>query len=161
MKHINAIWIWLPAVLAFVIIFILSSANGEQSSGFTMTIMIKIIESLEKLTSGSINLSMFSLWELDHFIRKIGHMIEYALLAIAVILPLYYYRFRRWKLILLCFGICFIYACADEIHQLFIYEREGRFLDIFIDCIGVFTGILLFHIFKTIVQSIRGLIPRN
>jgi VanZ family protein len=151
----------MPACLAFVIIFILSSANGEQSSGFTMTIMIKIIDSLEKLTSGNINLSKFSMWELDHFIRKIGHMVEYALLAIAVILPLYYYRFRRWKLILICFGICFIYACADEIHQLFIYDREGRFLDVLIDCIGVFAGILLFHVFKTMVQRIRELIPRH
>ena len=32
--------------------------------------------------------------------------------------------------------IGFIYSCTDEIHQLFISERSGSIIDVFIDTLG-------------------------
>lgn len=44
---------------------------------------------------------------------------------------------------------CFIYACSDEIHQLFLSGRSARILDTFIDSIGGFSGISILNIHKT------------
>ena len=42
----------------------------------------------------------------------------------------------------------FIYACSDEIHQLFIRGRSGEILDVLIDTLGGFTSSFIYTIFK-------------
>ena len=41
--------------------------------------------------------------------------------------------------------LSFLYACSDEVHQLFIVERTGRILDVFIDTLGASTGVFLYY----------------
>jgi len=47
--------------------------------------------------------------------------------------------------------ICTIYAISDEIHQIFVPERNCHIIDILIDSIGSMTGIyIMYLIFKVI-----------
>ena len=49
-----------------------------------------------------------------------------------------------YKSILLSIGISFLYACSDEIHQLFVPGRSGNILDVLIDTVGASVGVLVF-----------------
>ena len=52
------------------------------------------------------------------------------------------------KAIIIAFLGTFLYACSDEFHQLFIPDRTGRLLDVFIDMIGASLGILILSLIK-------------
>mgnify|MGYP003309055667 FL=1 len=51
--------------------------------------------------------------------------------------------------------ICFIYACTDEIHQLYVVGRTGQFIDVLIDTIGALLGCLVFYIGSKIINKNR------
>lgn len=48
-----------------------------------------------------------------------------------------------------------IYACTDEIHQLFVPGRSGQFRDVMIDSLGAFIGILILSIFLMIINHLK------
>ena len=59
----------------------------------------------------------------------------------------YFYQTINMKYaIMISISFCFLYACTDEIHQLFVVGRTGRFTDVLIDTCGSFTGIMLSYI---------------
>lgn len=41
--------------------------------------------------------------------------------------------------------ICMLYACSDEIHQLFVSGRSGKVLDVCIDTFGSLMGIFIYN----------------
>ena len=43
-----------------------------------------------------------------------------------------------------------LYACTDEIHQLFVPGRSGMIRDVFIDSIGGIIGISIISIYENI-----------
>ena len=49
----------------------------------------------------------------------------------------------NWKKILISIGLAFLYACSDEIHQLFVNGRSGEFTDVLLDTCGAGFGILV------------------
>ena len=49
------------------------------------------------------------------------------------------------KLLLISIFLAFLYACSDEIHQLFIVGRTGRVLDVIIDTLGASTGVFSYY----------------
>ena len=48
------------------------------------------------------------------------------------------------KVVLLAVFFAFLYACSDEVHQLFVVGRAGQVKDVFIDTFGSFLGVLLY-----------------
>jgi len=48
----------------------------------------------------------------------------------------------------LAFTYCFLYACSDEIHQLFVPGRSGKFTDVLIDSAGALLAVLLCFLVK-------------
>ncbi|MBQ3466792.1 MAG: VanZ family protein, partial [Oscillospiraceae bacterium] len=48
---------------------------------------------------------------------------------------------RRWPAFLTGLLFCFLYACSDEFHQLFVPGRAGMFSDVLIDTVGVLFGL--------------------
>lgn len=78
-------------------------------------------------------------------IRKFAHFILYFCLSIFVSLALcdYEQKYIYIKSIL----ICFLYACSDEIHQLFITGRSGMFSDVLIDTMGAIISMIFIYLF--------------
>lgn len=46
------------------------------------------------------------------------------------------------------FIFTFLYAISDEIHQLFVFHREGKITDVFIDGMGIMIGLIFLYRFK-------------
>ena len=88
--------------------------------------------------------------ELD--IRKYAHMAEYALLAVSAVCfftELLLERIPK-RAALICAVFCFLYACSDEYHQLFVPGRSGQFTDVLVDMAGALPGIVIVYISRLI-----------
>jgi len=44
-------------------------------------------------------------------------------------------------------GVGILFACSDEIHQIFVPKRGGRMSDVLIDCGGVLIGLVLARLY--------------
>lgn len=80
-------------------------------------------------------------------IRKLAHYTLYFILGILSFLVVKDYSINK-KLIIYSLLICFLYACSDEFHQLFIIGRSARVLDVMIDTFGSFCSISILYIFN-------------
>lgn len=90
---------------------------------------------------------------INYPIRKGAHLFEYLILAVLFVIALSNYRIRYRKLIYIAFFVCFLYACSDEIHQLFVIGRTARVFDVFIDTLGIVVGLFasrMFYRVKTV-----------
>ena len=76
-------------------------------------------------------------------LRKIAHVFLYFVMGIFMFLWLKGYGWRGRRVVLVSVAFCYILACIDEVHQLFISGRSAKITDTFVDAIGFFAGILL------------------
>jgi len=68
------------------------------------------------------------------------HLIEYAILAVLVFVYI-----KKFSITILT---SYIYAISDEIHQSFIFGRQGKFIDTLIDLAGIIIGLLFVLIIR-------------
>lgn len=126
-----------------LIIFFYSGQNANEStkvSTGTMYNIIKIINREDDLQKAK---------EYDNLIRKIAHFSIYTSLGVwsGCLMCTFFHdedetkKDRKRILISILFG--FLYACSDEIHQLFSDGRAGRVIDVIIDTLGVANGVLI------------------
>ncbi len=85
---------------------------------------------------------------IHHLFRKVGHLTEYALLALllwrAIRQPQKNERRPwRWDEAGLSLAIIFLYAASDELHQVFVALRTALVSDVIIDTTGGAIGLLL------------------
>jgi VanZ family protein len=92
---------WLPALFLMIVIFIFSSKPGD-------------------------DLPYFLDW--DYVIKKTGHMIGYALLALSYFHYFKYDKKKYW----LAWLLAVIYAATDEFHQSFVFGRHASAFDVFV-----------------------------
>lgn len=79
--------------------------------------------------------------------RKGAHIIEFLVLAFFFIRLLDIHGVKNYKKYLATTLFSLAYAFSDEVHQLFVPGREGKFLDIGFDLVGILLAILLYKIF--------------
>ncbi|WMJ85880.1 VanZ family protein [Anaerocolumna sp. MB42-C2] len=156
MRKIKRVWVWVPTILILFIIYSFSAANGIQSSAMSAGLTDKIIHFFVSVPFLDFNSAqeVISLQVLHLFIRKLGHLTEYAALALSMAFALYKYRVNNRRLISCCMVFGFFYAGTDEIHQLFIIGRSGQFMDVLIDCLGMSAGIIFFYVLIRVCHSI-------
>lgn len=126
-------------IIWMIIIFLMSNSSAIESSnqsGLITTLINKIL--------------MLEHFEfLNFIIRKLAHLFEYMILGILMINCLKNYNIKNY--FLLAIILCFIYACTDEIHQVFIPGRSGKIQDVLLDTFGSIIGIVSYYsIFKRI-----------
>ncbi len=80
-------------------------------------------------------------------LRKCMHASVYLVLAILVANALLIGKTKLKYALIFSFLISFLYACSDEIHQLFVPGRSGELFDVFIDTCGASLGIIIFYLF--------------
>lgn len=90
-----------------------------------------------------------TVWAVQFYIRKTGHAVGYAILAIlcwrALVKPARWTR-EVWETrsALLAWTIASVYALTDEFHQSFHYpSRQGSVWDVLLDAFGAWLGLLL------------------
>lgn len=136
-------------ILWMGVIFTFSNQNAEVSEnvsdGFTSKVVdtvatVKKDESIKENKKEIIEDSRF-------FIRKTAHFFLYLVLGILIYLNVK--DVKKINPIIISLMFCILYACSDEIHQMFINERTAKVLDILIDTTGSLTGILLIYLFSS------------
>jgi VanZ family protein len=78
-----------------------------------------------------------------HDLRKYAHMAEFAVMAMPAFGFFRELLGRSSRLPAFAAGLlfCFLYACTDEFHQLFVSGRAGQFSDVLIDTVGILFGL--------------------
>lgn len=123
------------------IIFLFSNQSGTDSSNLTKGFLERFLWFINNDT-------------VFFIIRKLAHLFEYFILGILIYNLLIEYKIS--KIILISVLFCIIFASLDEFHQLFIPGRSSKVLDVFIDTIGSYCGILLINLWnkkKSIAQK--------
>lgn len=147
----------LPTLFMMAVIFYFSSKTGSQSSVQSHAVS----ESFLKWSAffGALGVSEKDIPALietiDFFVRKLGHITEFALLTIAAYIPHALYCKDKIKRYIIAFAVCFLYAALDEIHQIFVADRGPSFTDVLIDCVGGLIGLGIVWIISAIVGNIR------
>ena len=129
-----------------IVIFCFSSDSGFDSTNKSDGFIISTIEFIKGSELTSLEKEMY-IDKLVTPVRKGAHFIEYFVLGILVY-SLFSEFFYNKKLIIYSIILCFLYACSDEFHQLFVAGRSAKFLDVIIDTLGSFTGIFIFDVIK-------------
>lgn len=139
---------FLPALVMMYIIFGFSAQDGEMSSQLSYKVSYEIVETADNIFEVGLEDWQLENWahRINGVTRKLAHMAEYFLLAVAVAFPLYVYGVRGIWLMLLAGLICVGFACTDEYHQSFVDGRGPSKRDVLIDSIGIFLGIILVRI---------------
>lgn len=128
-QFISAYGYLLCAMLWCMVIFLFSnqpaSVSSEQSSyAYKMFGSINILKTLFTVIP----------------IRKCAHMFLYAVLGTLLFL------FLRWRTNhphIIALSCCYLYACLDEFHQMFVPGRGAALTDTFIDLAGAAIGIFI------------------
>ncbi|MDO5382159.1 MAG: VanZ family protein [Eubacteriales bacterium] len=135
--------IWVPVIFMACVIFGFSGQNGDESQGLSYKaadIVLTICDKAGIVDYNDDNKEIM-IENLQLPIRKAAHMTEYAVFAVLVYVALLTDGLKCRLTVFIAFGFAFIFACTDEIHQLFISGRSGRFTDVLIDSAGCIIGL--------------------
>ena len=119
--------LWILIFVWMITIFMFSAQNGDESSelsqGFLRTFILRFTP--DNISEDIVNM-------MEYIIRKCAHMTEYAVFGILVFYQIKLYRLfeKEWNRIVMAVICVMIYASTDEIHQLFVGGRSGRFTDV-------------------------------
>lgn len=162
-------------VLQMTLIFTMSSFGSDSSNAQSNQIIHVLHQVFPNLSNEH---SFFGASNLTLVVRKTAHFAEYVILGLLFFLVYRAYfvkltnaKFSDTKLSniklsdvkfsdakLLLFALCssFLYACTDELHQLFVSGRSGQFTDVLIDTLGAFFGCLLLLMIRRLRKAWRA-----
>ena len=131
-------------LLCMITIFGFSSDTAEESTEKSDGLIVRISEFLvgHKLSEEE---RQEKIEQYVTIIRKSAHLTIYLILGFLLLSLVKEYRLLDTKAILIAFTIAALYACSDEIHQLFVPGRSGEILDVIIDSIGSLIGIGIYY----------------
>ena len=153
MKNINKKLIvrFILIIIWMIVVFCFSNQNAEISkntSEGTTTIIIKAItKNIE------INEQQNLIERIDPIIRKLAHYSIYLVGGMIIMNFMNFFTKTDEQKILYSIIIGIIYATTDEIHQYFIPGRSMSILDVFIDTLGLCTGIIIFLILQKLINK--------
>ena len=151
--------IWLIAVAVWlIVIFCMSAAPAQDSTVMSLSVGRFL---------GDVFVPGFKTWSaarqtafarsIDFVVRKCAHAAEYAVLGVLVSGWLRRTGMTHGKnTAAACICFCFLYACTDELHQLFVPGRACRFMDVLIDTGGALCGMGFYLLVSLIWRKIRG-----
>lgn len=131
-------------IATFVIIFIFSSQNGDESSSASRNFTRKVIEILQ-IDKHLNEIEKENLIENSQFImRKLAHFTIYTIAGINMIGFINTYNIKKKNKIIGVLLVGVLYAISDEFHQMFSGGRTPTIRDVAIDSCGVLFGIWIF-----------------
>lgn len=132
-------------VLWMVVIFLFSNQPANVSKGQSNRVASSIIKTVSTITKKEFteNAKQTFIENSQFLVRKIAHFSLYFVLNLIAYFTLKSYGLKHS--ILYSILLCFVYACTDEFHQLFVAERAGRIFDVFIDTCGAGVSSLMIY----------------
>lgn len=130
------LWMWL--------IFSFSSQDGGESSGLSRKVVEFFVKDPELVN------------KIEPYARKIAHFSEYGLGGILFISLFSTYNWTDRRKITTSILLGAWYAVMDELYQLMIPGRSGALKDVYIDSLGVATGVIGMLIIIKIFEKIKN-----
>jgi VanZ family protein len=129
---------WLPLLTWLCVIFVGSTdlMSAEQTSRF----LVPLLRWLKP------DISTEALAQVHFFVRKLGHISEYAIFALLLWRALRSGTNLQMKLPILfvaAWFLCGFFAATDEFHQSFVSSRRASPIDVLIDICGAFIGLAI------------------
>lgn len=93
--------------------------------------------------------------KIEPIIRKIAHFSEYGLGGALFFSLFSTFSIKERKRMLFAGLLGISYAVTDEIHQLFVPGRTGKITDVYIDSLGVITGVLCMKLCIMICKQLK------
>jgi VanZ family protein len=142
MKLLRFVRYWMPAIVWMAIIFL--GSTDMLSAEHTSRFLVPFLRWFDP------QISLAALDQIQFAIRKLGHLTEYAILAM-----LLWRALRggiRWQMkmsILFLVAVLgsAIFAASDEFHQSFVPSRTGSPNDVMIDICGALAGLAICWMF--------------
>ena len=152
------ILIWIPVIVMYIVIFVFSGQNGEQSGGLSRKVANVVIDMAQDIHIISIEDDEKDVYieKLQFPIRKTAHMTEYAILGMLVYTALLTDGIAAEIGTLAAVIITFLLACTDEFHQLYVPGRAGKFTDVLIDTTGCIIGMAIYYFIYKGIKSRRA-----
>ena len=133
---------WLPVLIWLGVMFVGSTGllSAEQTSRF----LVPFLRWLKP------DIATETLAQIHFFVRKLGHISEYAILAMLLwraVRSATNLRMKKSIVFVAVWLACGIFAASDEFHQTFIASRTATSSDVAIDLCGAFIGLIISSIF--------------
>ena len=142
---LNTIRVILITIIILIcnIIFGFSNQDGTQSKGVSGKVARILIEIQPRYKEIDEIKKEELIEKYQKFVSKGAHFSIYAVLGMSITGLMCTYKLTNKKRIYisLIFGI--LYACSDEIHQIFIEGRSAQVTDVLIDTLGIIFGIII------------------
>ncbi|WP_282939500.1 VanZ family protein [Paenibacillus sp. RC67] len=90
---------------------------------------------------------------IEFFIRKGGHITEYAILCFLVVMTLLSKPIKTGASLAIGGIFSILYAASDEWHQSFVLGRTGHAIDVMVDTIGVVLAVLVIAVVKLFLRK--------
>jgi VanZ family protein len=129
---------WLPVLIWLAIIFV--GSTDLMSAEHTSRIIGPILRWFKP------DVSAETIARLQFFVRKAGHVSEYAVLAALLWRGLRYGTRRERRMSILFAGAwfaCAMFAASDEFHQSFVPSRTASPTDVMIDAFGALIALTI------------------
>ncbi|MGL5754991.1 MAG: VanZ family protein [Paraclostridium sp.] len=121
-----------------------ASISSSQSGGFIgMLCNIPVI--------GIVIKDLMKIGIAEFLIRKSAHMFLYFVLAILIYNTMN--KDSGIKTYLLSLLLTALYACTDELHQLFVIGRSGELRDVLVDSTGALIGLVLIFLINKLINN--------
>ena len=134
-------------IICLVSIFMFSSDTGSSSSRKSDSLIIRVIETVKgKHLNSLLRKKYIDTYVV--FVRKSAHFTIYFLLGVFVLSLLKEYKILSFKLVFISTFLVFLYACSDEIHQLFVVGRSGEVFDVLLDSFGGFCDSCFYYLIR-------------
>lgn len=145
-------------ILQMCFIFIMSSFGHNSSNAQSNLFVDFIAQNFPHVRHGLEN-NLISLTTLIFLVRKTAHFTEYAILS-----SLFFLNLKSWQKpknstsmnILLSLIFSFLYACTDELHQIFVPGRSAQFRDILIDTLGASFGATITYLTIKLFTKVKA-----
>jgi VanZ family protein len=138
MKPSHVVKYWMPAILWMALIFI--GSTDMLSTEHTSRFLVPFLRWLDP------QITWATLFAVQTFIRKLGHVTEYAILAALLWRAARAGAVWKWKMPILFTIVwiaCAIFAASDEFHQSFVPSRTSSVHDVMIDICGALIGLTI------------------
>lgn len=146
------------SLTAFILfwIFVMSGQNADDSSD-TSAFVGYFVASIIKPGFKSMTAEQQAeyLASIDHYIRKAAHFTEFAALGAFILFDLCLFDIKKPLAAYFTVLSGFVFACLDELHQLFIPGRACMFTDVLIDTGGVILGCALAILLVIIIEAVK------
>ena len=138
MKPLRFVRYWMPAIVWMAVIFLGSTdmLSAEHTSRFLVPFLRWIDPQISLAALNAIQLG----------IRKLGHLTEYAILAMLLWRALrggVRWQMKMSLLFLVAAVASAIFAASDEFHQSFVKSRTPSVGDVLLDVVGALFGLLI------------------